>query len=104
MLVRIERFAHQVPPSPDAFHRKLCRIMINAHIHETLVMHQIIHPIRKSFPIGERNTVVDVNGGVFFLCLPFSPVVLKIAKEFLLLAVHPRSWDGLPLQTARTAA
>ena len=42
----IEPFAAVLPPPPDTLHRKLRRLMIDAHIHEALVMHQIIDAVR----------------------------------------------------------
>ena len=48
----IEPFAAVLPPPPDALHRKLCRLMIDAYIHEALVMHQVIDPIGDGKAIG----------------------------------------------------
>ena len=50
--LRIESFAAALPPSPDALHRELRRLMIDAHIHEALLMHQIIDPVRDGFAIS----------------------------------------------------
>ena len=86
----VERFARQVPPFPDTFHRKLRRVMIDAHIHEALVMHQIIHPRRNSFSVSERKKVRHVDVGCFSLSLPFPPGVLEIAKQFLFRGPPPR--------------
>ena len=52
MRLRIQPFAAVLPPPPDTLHRKLRRLMIDAHIHEPLGMHQIIDPIRDGFAIG----------------------------------------------------
>ena len=38
----IEPFAARLPPPSDTLHRKLRRLVIDADIHEALVMHQII--------------------------------------------------------------
>ena len=51
--LRIQLFAALLPPPPDTLHRELRRLMIDAHIHEALVVHQVIDPVGDSTAIGE---------------------------------------------------
>jgi len=84
-----------VPPSANTFHRKLRRVMIKAHIHEPLIMHQIIDSIRDCFAICQRKKIIDIDGRFFSSGLPLSSIVFERAKEFLFLAIHRN--DGVPL-------
>lgn len=52
-LFGIERLACLLPPSSNAFDRTFRRVVIDAHIHEALVMDQIVDPIGKRFAIGK---------------------------------------------------
>ncbi len=48
----IQLFAAVLPPPPDTLHRELCCLMIDADIHEALILDQIIDPLRDGFAIG----------------------------------------------------
>src|SRR5258708_1282447 len=52
---RIQLFAAVLPPPSDALHRKLRRLMIDPDVHEALIMHEIVDPVRDGFAIGERS-------------------------------------------------
>lgn len=84
----IENGPHFVPPSPDALHRELGGLMVNAHIHKASVVDQVVDSIRDRFAISQREKVIHIHLRVLSFGLPFSPVVLKMAKQFLLLAVN----------------
>src|SRR6266699_3355784 len=87
LFARIERFATGLPPSSNTLYRELGGIMIDADIDKSTLVNQIIHPIRDGLAIGQRKKIIDVHIGLLSFGLPFSPVVLKIAKQFLLLAI-----------------
>ena len=50
--LRIGRLPHPLPPATDTLHRELCCLMIDADIHEALILDQIIDPLRDGFAIG----------------------------------------------------
>src|SRR6266516_1268128 len=77
-----------VPPAPDTLDGELCRIMSDANVEKALLVDQVIHPRRDSFPVSKREVVRDVDGRLFSSRLPLSPIVLEIADQFLLLAIH----------------
>ena len=88
VVIAIERFAKVSPPSSDTLHCKLSRIMIDAHVHKAMLVDQIIDAIGHRFALSQRKKVIHVDAGLLSFCLPFTPIVLKIANEFLLLAIH----------------
>jgi hypothetical protein len=48
----IEPFAARLPPPSDTLYRKLGRLMIDADIHEALLMHEIIDPRGDGFALS----------------------------------------------------
>src|SRR5216684_3411655 len=70
--LRIQPFAAVLPPPPDTLHRKFRRLMIDTHVHEALVVHQVIDAIRDGFATGERAVVVDVHPRLLPFGLPCS--------------------------------
>src|SRR6266516_162630 len=85
---RIEPFATALPPPSDTLNGKLGGIMIDAHIHKPTVVDQIINPIRDGTACSQGHKVIDIDRGMLSFGLPLSPSIFKIAKQFLLLAVH----------------
>src|SRR5437764_12187968 len=64
----IECFAPLLPPASDAFHRKLRRVMINAHIDEPVIVNQIVDPIGDGFAIGQREKVISNSWHAVWMC------------------------------------
>jgi hypothetical protein len=62
--------------------------MVNASIHKAAFVDQVVDPLRDRFAISQRQKVRHIDLGVLSFGLPFSPVVLKIATQFFLLAVN----------------
>ncbi len=62
--------------------------MINADIDEPMIVHQVIDPIGDGLAICYRKKVIDIDFGGFPCGLPLGPVVLELAEQLLLLAVH----------------
>ena len=87
LFVRVELLATSLPPSADALHSKLGRVMVNADVDKAAVVNQIIHPVGDSLAIGEGKKVIHIHLGLLPFGLPLPPMVLKIAQEFLLLTV-----------------
>src|SRR5260370_22030631 len=50
--LRIQLFAAALPPPPDTLHRELRRLMIDAHVHEALVVDQVIYAVRDGFAVS----------------------------------------------------
>lgn len=84
----IEHFATALPPPSDALHRKLGRIMVNPNIDKPALVDQILDAIGHRFAIGQGKKVVHIDAGVLSFSLPFTPIVLKSANQFLFLTIH----------------
>src|SRR6266567_3466051 len=87
LFVRIELLATALPPAADAFHGKLGGVMVDAHVDKAAVVNQIIHPVGESFAIGKGKKVIHIHLGLLPFGLPLPSMVLKVAQQFLLLAV-----------------
>ena len=46
--LRVDLFAHRMPPSPDGFNRERCRVMVDADTHPSSVLRQVIDAVRRS--------------------------------------------------------
>ena len=72
---------------PDTLHGKLSGVVINADVDKADFMHQIVDARGHRFPIRQGEEVIDIHAGIFPFCLPFTPIVLEIAKQFFLFTI-----------------
>src|SRR5258708_16834731 len=87
-LLGVQAFAMLVSSATDTLHRELRRVMVNAHVHKALVLHQIIDAIGHSLPISKREVIIHIDRRLFPFGLPLLPIVLKGPDQFFLLAIH----------------
>src|SRR5712691_12133781 len=73
--------------------------MIDTHIHEALVVHQVLDAVGHGTAIGERAEIVDVHPPLLPFGLPLASLVLERAQQFFLLTVQRdgRRWLLLEL-------
>ena len=62
-------------------------MMIDAHVDEALVVDQIIDAIGHGFAISKRKKIIHLHARLLSFGLPFTPLVLKVAEQFLFLAI-----------------
>src|SRR5260370_5221311 len=89
---RILRPAQLVPPSADAFHRKGGRIVVDDHSDPARVASQVVDAIGSSSAQTGDGEVIDPHLLWFSLGMPFTPPVLEIAHQFLLLCIDRDDW------------
>jgi hypothetical protein len=73
--------------------------VVYSHIHKATVLDNVIHAVRRRFPVSKAVEIVDVHHRVFSLGLPFSAVVLEIPNQFFFLAINGD--DGVPFLLKR---
>ena len=62
--------------------------MIHSNVHKARILDDIVDTVGDRFAIGEVFEVLYIYRDVLSFRLPFSPIILEVADEFLLLAVH----------------
>ena len=84
---------HPLPPTTDARHRKLYRVVINAHAHPALIVRQVVNPVRESaLPSFLSLEVVTAYLRRLTGRAPLTSGVLEIAQDSpLLFAIARRS-------------
>jgi hypothetical protein len=98
MSLRIEFRPHFAPPAPNALHRELGGIVVNAHAHPTRIGGQIINAIGCHFAQGRIDKVMLPDFFRHTLRLPFLAGVLEVAHRLLLFGIHRNHWIARPLK------
>lgn len=83
----IQFAANALPPVSDALDRKLGGLMVDPNVDEAAVLQQIIDPIGDRFPISDGEVIIDIDRCLLPSGLPFSPAVLEIPDQLLLLTI-----------------
>ncbi len=89
--------AHPLPPTTDARHRKLGRVVINAHAHPALIVRQVVNPVRDRLAQLFIFEVVTAYLRRLTGRAPLTSGVLEIAQILLLFAIHGDRWLLLSL-------
>mgnify|MGYP007069839501 CR=1 FL=1 len=91
---RIPLAPHLAPPLPDAVNGELRRVCADAHVHEPLVLPDVVYAIGGGLPVfGEREVMVKHLDGFAFFCI-LGTLSDEIADILLLFRVNGD--DGLP--------
>src|SRR6266699_5699090 len=67
------------------------------------VVNEVIDPIGDRTAISQRKKVIPIDMGVLSFCLPFRPIILKIANELLFLTIDGDDRIALLLKGATGA-
>jgi hypothetical protein len=84
--MRIERFAHFIPPASNRLHSELGSIMINADTHPTLIQIQLVNPVREAWWSDEQLTTA--------IALPESLQPIGSSSDAVLLIDQVWCMDG----------
>ena len=91
---RIHLAPHLIPPLPDAVNGELCRVRADAHVHEPLVLPDVVYAIGGGLPVfGERKVMVKHLDWLAFFGI-LGTLSDEIADILLLFRVNGD--DGLP--------
>src|SRR5882724_4052330 len=85
--VGVRLAAHRLPPLSDAAHRKLSRVVIDAHGDPAFVATDVVDAVWDRFAELRIDKVVYLHAFRLAFWVPLAPTVLEVANQFLLLRV-----------------
>src|SRR5260370_20682060 len=86
---RVAIAAHLPPPTSNCFDGKLCRVVINAYAHPSLIGQHVVNPIRGYLTQLGVGKVVSRRRLRLPRRLPLPSLLCIISDKFLLFGVHP---------------